>query len=97
MTAHTPAPWQIYDTVQGLYITKQGTHSICKINVNQHNHPEWDADARLIVEAPDMLELIRTLADAETGRNPSGIIDAQLGQWAEEILARVEKREPVES
>jgi hypothetical protein len=40
--------------------------------------------------------LIRGLADEYTGRDPLALQEINPGQWAEEILAALENREPEE-
>lgn len=88
MKKHTPGPWTVqFNTIQTT------DETIADLFVN--NNGEYnETDAQLISLSPKILELIKALADQYTGRDPLALMDTDPGQWAEELLAQMENREP---
>lgn len=74
MSAHTPGPWivkgtRIYDIAPGID---------CIATMQTSNQTNWDADARLISAAPDLLEALQLCAAVCAGEtmNKQGLINA---------------------
>lgn len=64
---------------------------------NDLAEPGLSESAKRFDEAmSDARILIRALADEHTGRKPLALLDVDLGDWAEGILAHLENREPQE-
>ena len=51
---HTPGPWVFHRRAQRIYGSKIGGEKIAQIGIN----PDWEANARLIAAAPDLLEAL---------------------------------------
>lgn len=69
MMAHTPGPWTIYRTTDGRAILGIGDADAGGIT-DAHfgfwrSGEEYEANARLIASAPDLLEALRIMVDAE--------------------------------
>lgn len=60
MAKHTPGPWR----VQGTRIRDCEPGIDCIATMQVSNQPNWDADARLISAAPELLSAIQFLIDA---------------------------------
>lgn len=60
MAKHTPGPWR----VQGTRIRDCGPGIDCIATMQVSNQPNWDADARLIAAAPELLSLLRDAVDS---------------------------------
>jgi hypothetical protein len=57
MSTYTPGPW----VAQGNLVMKD-VIAICDTAVNVTYYDEWEANARLIAAAPDLLEALRDIA-----------------------------------
>jgi hypothetical protein len=80
MSKHTPGPWNtLPEEVDKTYIRVRGTRLGCRYKVANVMTPDYvcvhpreaeetRANARLIAAAPDLLEALRDLVDAITGR-----------------------------
>lgn len=63
MSKHTPGPWEIDDAFKtSIIITNDTDMVICQIH---GRGPGATADGRLITAAPDMLEALKLIANAE--------------------------------
>lgn len=91
-THHTPGPWQLAtrereETFEGLTFKRRsiyGTQSavliadVCgpEIRCKMHAHAEFEANARLIASAPDLLAALERLANAVTAHRQAITIRA---------------------
>ena len=83
---HTPGPWFVPDQTYARNLTVEVddgiacpgsggamsyTTDVCVLGWN--GTPEWDANARLIAAAPDMLEALRSVVDTCRADCPAGL------------------------
>lgn len=63
MSTHTPGPWAIDEKTMPIIVTAQGTGKLVArvLAHTQQTHPEYVANARLIVSAPDLLYALKGL------------------------------------
>jgi hypothetical protein len=91
MTQHTQGPWQLDKHVNGevFIYPKNGRHPICKVN------KDYEANARLIAAAPELLEALTSGEDIISGLEAEcdnlGVDLSEVRQWwikAESIIAK---------
>lgn len=65
MTAWTAGPWVMNESWDGWIVQGRSTglYSVARV-VNVNEYPENEANAKLIVAAPDMAELLQDMEDA---------------------------------
>ena len=67
MSGHTPGPWNVVDTHNQTQVSTKrdnGTvKGIADIFDSRDGTPEWQANARLIAAAPDLLEALKVMTD----------------------------------
>jgi hypothetical protein len=96
MSSHTPAPWQLssrereesFDGLTFKRLEVYGTQSavliasVCgpELRTEMHAHDEFEANARLIAAAPELLAALKELADSVERA------DCGFSSWQEEAL-----------
>ena len=73
MSRHTPGPWRVFGRMTGKVISENGPGmvEICETGdfrdaeLVPFNAERWNADARLIAAAPDMLKALEEISDIE--------------------------------
>jgi len=92
---HTPGPWRICNTNRGLYIAGRDPGYFAEIfygdKTSMTHFPEQQANARLIAEAPAMLEALRALLDAMPAPATRKLTAAWDGARA--ILSRIDGKQ----
>lgn len=91
MSAHTPGPWKWHWKLDGLKAdcgvfsekTEGHAYSICRAPVFEAQD-QWEANARLISAAPDMLEALEALVQADA----SGELDDSMFAAARAAIAK---------
>lgn len=66
---------------------------IAQVLDEQTTVAEAELIAHIIKHTPQMLHLVRCLADEHTGRDSMALSYTSPGEWAEEILSSIENRE----
>lgn len=88
MSAHTPGNWQIETSLDAVRImSPDGSGTIAHVTLGINGVE--NTNARLIAEAPAMLELLRTLAETELCWNNSES-DRELVGAARSLIAKIE-------
>ena len=82
-TQHTPGPW----VTKGPHIMEAGPSFNWVASVQVSNMPEWEANARLIAAAPELLEALQDLAE-EAARSVYPQPDKPDSAWAKLVRAR---------
>ena len=86
---HTPGPWK----VDGTYIYEvEQDKIIAEVETYNDNELPYEANARLMAAAPELLEFVEDVAEGlDTGGNPGYLEDAveNLEERAQRIIARI--------
>jgi hypothetical protein len=75
---HTPGPW----AVKGTRIRDCNPGIDCIATMQVSNQPNWDADARLIAAAPEMLDALVMIRDADEDCRRDGLPTIPFGPRA---------------
>lgn len=58
---HTPGPWSV-DSRATLRVKDSIDQTICSTGTSASTREEWEANAKLIAKAPELLELLKLYA-----------------------------------
>jgi hypothetical protein len=68
MSKHTPGPWHYKSGTRGIFGPEGKAIATLHGTPRGYPNPDREANAHLLVAAPDLLEALRDLVDAITGR-----------------------------
>lgn len=68
MSKHTPGPWYYKSGTHGIFGPEGKAIATLHGTPRGYPNPDREANAHLLVAAPDLLEALRDLVDAITGR-----------------------------
>jgi len=60
---HTPGPWHTHKTTTYIAVRAQARIQVAQLWKSKRSPDEQEADARLIVAAPDMLSVLKAFSD----------------------------------
>jgi len=71
-TKHTPGPWGVERDRDGdLIVSQPGNDGQVIVSMRGADGPEWDANARLIAAAPDLLAALRIITEWDPAASPN--------------------------
>jgi len=73
VSAHTPGPWTVHDNENDMLEVVQLSTSLTVAELFRDDNVYWREDARLIAEAPAMLDIVRVTAKYGTDDSPTAI------------------------
>ena len=106
MSGHTPGPWRVFGRMTGKVISENapGVVEICETGdfrdaeLVPFNGERWNADARLIAAAPDMLEVLQgceaAMCEASNMHNRSAQVLSEHIHAARAAIARATGEKP---
>lgn len=83
MSKHTPGPWKAYDE----FIYGDNSKTIAELRTYQSGEMPWQANARLIAAAPELLEMVRKLMPYCEN---SSLYDLPDFREAKDLIAKIE-------
>lgn len=100
MTKHTPGPWKA-DKTWGLITALGGMVEVAACHAGRGSLQETDANARLIAAAPELLGIVKRIAevseafDTNTDKGLRALVLSMLdlGNDAKQAIAKAEGRE----
>jgi hypothetical protein len=85
MSAHTPAPWEVFDDE---IVARNTDVHIADVPLEDNNPTEWQANLRLITAAPDMFSALKALRDTSE-RLCIARADGDDQAWADAFMAHM--------
>lgn len=90
MSTHTPGPWAYQHPTKGspyAYVVDSVDRPICELNDNRVN---YEANARLLAAAPELLAAVKELSDPQN----EGTVDRDRAARIAALIAKAEDRKP---